>query len=156
MPLMPDTAHLHVMSQCTRPSTRPSPPSHSARALQSSHSDGYLEMFHLRYFVAVAEELNFSAAARRLHMAASPLSQRIRDLEKELGHRLFERDSHSVTLTPAGEALLPLARDVLEPSMPCRGGCTRRPAGAPLHARGHCHRDASEAEEAHQRARRAC
>jgi DNA-binding transcriptional LysR family regulator len=71
-------------------------------------------MFHLRYFVAVAEELNFSAAARRLHMAASPLSQRIRDLEKELGHRLFERDSHSVTLTPAGEALLPLARDVLE------------------------------------------
>ncbi|MGW9028378.1 LysR family transcriptional regulator [Streptomyces sp. NPDC055722] len=71
-------------------------------------------MFHLRYFVAVAEELNFSAAARRLHMATSPLSQRIRDLEKELGHRLFERDSHSVTLTPAGEALLPLARDVLE------------------------------------------
>ncbi|MEU6574885.1 LysR family transcriptional regulator [Streptomyces sp. NPDC046805] len=71
-------------------------------------------MLHLRYFIAVAEELNFSAAARRLHMAASPLSQRIRDLEKELGHRLFERDSHSVTLTPAGEALLPLARDVLE------------------------------------------
>jgi DNA-binding transcriptional LysR family regulator len=71
-------------------------------------------MFHLRYFVAVAEELNFSAAARRLHMATSPLSQRIRDLEKELGHRLFERDSHSVTLTPAGEVLLPLARDVLE------------------------------------------
>ncbi|MEV8562862.1 LysR family transcriptional regulator [Streptomyces sp. NPDC051917] len=71
-------------------------------------------MLHLRYFIAVAEELNFSAAARRLHMATSPLSQRIRDLEKELDHRLFERDTHSVTLTPAGEALLPLARDVLE------------------------------------------
>ncbi|MFF3518184.1 LysR family transcriptional regulator [Streptomyces sp. NPDC002573] len=71
-------------------------------------------MFHLRYFVAVAEELIFSAAARRLHMATSPLSQRIRDLEKELGHRLFERDSHSVTLTSAGEALLPLAQGVLE------------------------------------------
>ncbi|MEV7394277.1 LysR family transcriptional regulator [Streptomyces sp. NPDC091215] len=71
-------------------------------------------MLHLRYFVAVAEELNFSAAARGLHMATSPLSQRIRDLERELDKRLFERDTHSVTLTPAGEALLPLARDVLE------------------------------------------
>lgn len=73
-----------------------------------------MEIFHLRYFVAVAEELNFSAAARRLHMATSPLSQRIKDLERELDHRLFERDTHSVTLTPAGEALLPIARDVLE------------------------------------------
>lgn len=71
-------------------------------------------MFHLRYFVAVAEELNFSAAARRLHMATSPLSQRIKDLERELDHRLFERDTHRVALTPAGEALLPIARDVLE------------------------------------------
>lgn len=68
----------------------------------------------MRYFVAVAEELNFSAAARRLHMATSPLSQRIKDLEHEIDHRLFERDTHSVTLTPAGEALLPIARDVLE------------------------------------------
>ncbi|WP_329295172.1 LysR family transcriptional regulator [Streptomyces sp. NBC_01455] len=71
-------------------------------------------MLHLRYFVAVAEELNFSAAARRLHMATSPLSQRIKDLERELDLRLFERDTHSVTLTPGGEALLPIARDVLE------------------------------------------
>ncbi|MDX3071554.1 LysR family transcriptional regulator [Streptomyces sp. MI02-7b] len=73
-----------------------------------------MEIFHLRYFVAVAEELNFSAAARRLHMATSPLSQRIKDLEHELDHRLFDRDTHSVTLTRAGEALLPIARDVLE------------------------------------------
>jgi len=71
-------------------------------------------MLHLRYFVAVAEELNFSAAARRLHMATSPLSQRIRDLERELGQRLFERDTHSVALTPVGSALLPIARDVLD------------------------------------------
>ncbi|MER7682583.1 LysR family transcriptional regulator [Streptomyces sp. NPDC096934] len=71
-------------------------------------------MLHLRYFVAVAEELNFSAAARRLHMATSPLSQRIKDLERELDQRLFDRDTHSVALTPAGEALLPIARDVLE------------------------------------------
>jgi DNA-binding transcriptional LysR family regulator len=73
-----------------------------------------VEMLHLRYFVAVAEELNFSAAARKLHMAASPLSQRIKDLEHELGQQLFDRSTHHVTLTPAGTALLPLARDVLE------------------------------------------
>ncbi|MGW1728059.1 LysR family transcriptional regulator [Streptomyces sp. NPDC002306] len=71
-------------------------------------------MLHLRYFVAVAEELNFSAAARRLHMAASPLSQRVRDLERELGLRLFDRDTHRVALTPAGSALLPIARDLLD------------------------------------------
>ncbi|WP_260639692.1 LysR family transcriptional regulator [Streptomyces angustmyceticus] len=71
-------------------------------------------MLHLRYFVAVAEELNFSQAARRLHMAASPLSQRIKDLERELGQTLFARTTHHVELTPAGAALLPLARDVLE------------------------------------------
>src|SRR5207248_1976868 len=71
-------------------------------------------MLHLRYFVAVAEELNFSAAARKLHMAASPLSQRIKDLEHELGQKLFDRSTHHVTLTPAGSALLPIARDVLE------------------------------------------
>ncbi|MFI9386569.1 LysR family transcriptional regulator [Kutzneria sp. NPDC052558] len=73
-----------------------------------------METLHLRYFVAVAEELNFSAAARRLHMAASPLSQRIRDFERELGLRLFERDTRRVALTPAGAALLPIARDILE------------------------------------------
>ncbi|UMP07153.1 LysR family transcriptional regulator [Amycolatopsis sp. EV170708-02-1] len=73
-----------------------------------------MEMLHLRYFVAVAEELNFSQAARRLHMAASPLSQRIKDLEHELGHKLFDRSTHHVTLTAAGAALLPIARDVLE------------------------------------------
>ncbi|MER7155847.1 MULTISPECIES: LysR family transcriptional regulator [Streptomyces] len=71
-------------------------------------------MLHLRYFVAVAEELNFSQAARKLHMAASPLSQRIKDLERELGQPLFERSTHHVALTPAGAALLPMARDVLE------------------------------------------
>ncbi|MET7934148.1 LysR family transcriptional regulator [Streptomyces sp. NPDC005322] len=71
-------------------------------------------MLHLRYFVAVAEELNFSRAARRLHMATSPLSQRIKDLERELDQVLFERTTHRVELTPAGAALLPMAREVLE------------------------------------------
>lgn len=73
-----------------------------------------MELLHLRYFVAVAEELNFSAAARKLHMAASPLSQRIKDLEHELGRQLFDRSTHHVALTPAGSALLPIARDVLD------------------------------------------
>lgn len=73
-----------------------------------------MELLHLRYFVAVAEELNFSAAARKLHMAASPLSQRIKDLEHELGRRLFDRSTHHVELTEAGTALLPIARDVLD------------------------------------------
>ncbi|WP_031469198.1 LysR family transcriptional regulator [Sciscionella sediminilitoris] len=72
-----------------------------------------MEIFHLRYFLAVAEELSFSRAARRLHMATSPLSQRVRDLERELEVVLFDRDSHHVGLTRAGEALLPIARDVL-------------------------------------------
>lgn len=72
-----------------------------------------MEMFHLRYFVAVAERLSFSGAARQLRMATSPLSQRVRDLERELGTTLLERDSHNVRLTESGAALLPLAKDVL-------------------------------------------
>ncbi|MBI0293429.1 LysR family transcriptional regulator [Streptomyces sp. PRKS01-29] len=73
-----------------------------------------MDLLHLRYFVAVAEELNFSRAARRLHMATSPLSQRIKDLERELDQVLFERTTHRVELTPAGAALLPMAREVLD------------------------------------------
>ncbi|QKV90619.1 LysR family transcriptional regulator [Streptomyces sp. NA02950] len=73
-----------------------------------------MDILHLRYFVAVAEELNFSRAARRLHMATSPLSQRIKDLERELGQVLFERTTHRVELTSAGTALLPMAREVLD------------------------------------------
>ncbi|HET6859860.1 MAG TPA: LysR family transcriptional regulator [Streptomyces sp.] len=72
-----------------------------------------MEIFHLRYFVAVAENLSFTKAARQLHMATSPLSQRVRDLEQDLGAVLFDRDSHGVALTPAGAALLPIAKDVL-------------------------------------------
>ncbi|MFF7635928.1 LysR family transcriptional regulator [Kitasatospora sp. NPDC008050] len=72
-----------------------------------------MDMLHLRYFVAVAEELNFTRAAARLHMATSPLSQRIKDLERELTTPLFVRTHHKVELTPAGEALLPAARDVI-------------------------------------------
>lgn len=72
------------------------------------------EIRWLEAFVAVAEELHFGRAAIRLHTAQSPLSQTIRKLESDLGTRLFERNTRSVALTPAGHALLPRAYRVLQ------------------------------------------
>lgn len=65
-----------------------------------------IELRHLRYFIAVAEELNFSRAAERLHMAQPPLSQQIQDLETKIGLQLFERKKRPLRLTPAGEVFL--------------------------------------------------
>jgi DNA-binding transcriptional LysR family regulator len=73
-----------------------------------------LETRQLRYFVAVAEELHFGRAAKRLGMAQPPLTRAIRELEHQLDVQLLERTTRRVTLTPPGEALLWDARSALD------------------------------------------
>lgn len=73
-----------------------------------------MELRHLRYFCVVAEELNLTRAAVRLHMAQPPLTRQIRQLEEELGARLFERGSRGLTLTPTGQFFHEHALQILE------------------------------------------
>jgi DNA-binding transcriptional LysR family regulator len=71
------------------------------------------ELRHLRYFLAVAEELNFTRAAKRVGVSQQVLSSQIRQLESELGVQLFDRSTHHVALTEAGGALADRGREVL-------------------------------------------
>src|SRR6478672_1493016 len=87
-----------------------------------------IELRVWRQFLAVAEELHFGRAAKRLHMTQPPLTQAIALLEERLGVRLFDRTKRSVQLTAAGAALVPQARDLLA-----------RAAALPMHARAAAH-----------------
>lgn len=73
-----------------------------------------MELRQLRYFIAVAEESNISRAARKMFLTQPALSRQIKALEEENGQCLLERQAHSIRLTPAGEALLREARELLQ------------------------------------------
>jgi DNA-binding transcriptional LysR family regulator len=88
-----------------------------------------MELRHLEHFIAVAEERNFTRAARRLHLVQSALSVSIRSLERELGVRLFERTTREVELTDAGHVLLPEARRTLEAAASAQAAVVGAQAG---------------------------
>ena len=65
-----------------------------------------MELRHLRYFAALAEQLNFTRAAETVHVTQSTLSHQIKQLEIEIGHRLFDRIGKRIVITEAGEQFL--------------------------------------------------
>ena len=78
-----------------------------------------MELRQLKYFVKVAENLSFSKASKALYISQSTLSQQIHQLEEEMNVQLFQRDSHNVALTEAGEELLPYALTTLHSAESC-------------------------------------
>jgi DNA-binding transcriptional LysR family regulator len=104
------------------PQAQPVPP---ASALPASS----FELRHLRYFLAVTEELNFTRAARKLNVVQQTLSEGIAQLESMLGLRLFERATRPVALTDAGVQWLPCAREAFEAAVRAQD------AARQLHAR---------------------
>jgi len=88
-----------------------------------------MELRHLRYFIAVAEELNFTRAAERLGINQPPLSVQIKQLEKELGTQLLRRRTRGIELTDAGKLLLEEARVILKQVESAKTGVQRRARG---------------------------
>jgi DNA-binding transcriptional LysR family regulator len=82
--------------------------------------NGWVELRHLEYFLAVAENRSFTEAAKRLHVVQSGVSATIKALERELGADLFVRGPGGVTLTPAGQELRPRARETLDAARAAR------------------------------------
>lgn len=89
-----------------------------------------IELRQLRYFIAVAEEMHFGRAAIKLHMTQPPLSQTIMALETALGTNLFTRSTRHITLTPAGLALLPEARKLLQQAQSLQALVQKAASGA--------------------------
>ncbi|MDP3894333.1 LysR family transcriptional regulator [Nocardioides sp.] len=92
--------------------------------LRKHGSGGIVELRHLRYFLAVADNGTVSAAADHLHVTQPGLSRQLRQLETELGVELFDRRSGRLTPSRTGRALLPLARDLLERAEALRTAAT--------------------------------
>ena len=88
-----------------------------------------VELRHLQFFLAVAEELSFTRASRGLHVVQSGVSSAIQGLERELGAPLFDRDRHRVALTDAGLALLPEARATLAAAQAAQDAVAQAQAG---------------------------
>src|ERR1700735_3280191 len=97
--------------------------------MSGGRDDRHVELRHLEYFVAVAEELSFTRASRRLHVVQSGVSSALQGLERELGALLFERDRHRVALTNAGQALLPEARATLAAAQAARDAVSEARVG---------------------------